>query len=308
MKVLVTGGSGFLGRNLTEHLSKEGCEIYNLGSSKVEGSKHFLLKSPVDKKVIDNTISEVRPDYVFHLAGLAIRGCTIEQAFTVNTFYCDYILSAIDKAGLGYHTKVIIVGSAAEYGTIEPFQLPISENSACNPTNFYGMSKLAQTHRALAWQTSRKGLVVIRPFNVVGLNMPRHTALGNFFDQIQAIVGEGILKTGNLDSSRDLIAVSDVSRIMWQLIRNENAYGEIVNICSGEATRMDRVVDFILKLSNKRIELKTGEGRSSSSETKIHYGDNTKLQSLIGPYSFASWEDTILDVMKNKADQYGYNV
>lgn len=299
MRVLITGASGFIGQSLIKYLLGINCEIFNLGSSEVKNSTHFLLKSPSDKKAINDAILEIKPDYVFHLAGSAIRSLNIEQIFTVNTFYCDYLLRAIDKADLGYHTKVVVVGSAAEYGSIEPSQLPISENLPCMPNTLYGMSKLAQTQTALAWQKPKKALVVVRPFNVIGPNMPSHIALGNFVEQIQSIANNGVLMTGNLDSSRDFIAVSDVSRLMWQLIHTEEAYGEVFNLCSGIATRMDKVVDYVLMLSNRGIKVKTESGRSIKGETKIHYGDNTKLQSVIGEYKFSTWEDTLLDVMQN---------
>lgn len=297
MRVLITGASGFLGQSLIKYLFGKNCEIFNLGSSEVKNSTHFLLKSPSDKKAINDAILEIKPDCVFHLAGLAIRDSDILSSFTVNTFFCDYLLQAIDSASLGYHTKIIIVGSAAEYGRIDSSQLPISESLAPNPPTVYGISKLAQTHTALAWQREGKALVIVRPFNIIGANMPDHLAIGSFVKQIKSMSANGVMRTGTLDSSRDFISVSDVVHLMWELIHIKKAYGETVNLCTGKATPIKDVLNYLIRLSGKKIQLISEKDRSIRGDTKIHYGDNKKLLELIGNYEFIPWKVTLSSVM-----------
>ena len=297
MKILITGAAGFLGQNLVQYLLKKKCEIFNLGASEIKGSTHFLLQDTSDKKVIKDAILGIKPDYVFHLAGVAIRDTDILSSFKVNTFFCDYLLQAIDHANLGYHTKVIVIGSAAEYGRVNQSQLPIAESFTPKPTTTYGISKLAQTHTALAWQRESKALVIVRPFNIIGDNMPDHLAVGSFVKQINSMSANGVLKTGALDSSRDFISVSDVVHLMWKLINTQKAYGEIVNLCTGKATLIKDVLNYLIRLSGKKIELITTEDRLIRRDIKIHYGDNTKLLKLIGNYEFIPWTVTLSSVI-----------
>ena len=102
------------------------------------------------------------------------------------------------------------------------------------------------------WQQSHRKLVVVRPFNIIGENIPKHLAIGNFYSQIQLIPYEGILKTGNLNIKRDFIDVYDVVCIMWKLINNNKAYGEVVNICTGTPSLLIDLVNQMISLSEKK--------------------------------------------------------
>ena len=258
MKVLITGASGFIGQALAEYLEKEGLELFSLGARPSGSCVHFPLANLAHKKSVDDAIQIIKPDYVFHLAGSSLRSLRVEDAFAVNAFYCSSLLEAIDKAGMGLHTKIAIVGSAAEYGKVEANQLPVAEDLACMPTSLYGISKFAQTQMALSWQNGAKRLLVVRPFNVVGPNMPQHSPLGDFKAQIDSIDTGGVLWTGSLDIYRDYIAATDVVRLLWRLINNEEAYGNIFNLCTGVPVCLNTVVnslDSLFHLLNAFIEI-----------------------------------------------------
>ena len=85
---------------------------------------------------------------------------------------------------------------------------------------------------------------------------------------------KGSLITGNLNTKRDFIDVHDVVSLMWKLINNSNAYGEIVNICSCKATSILEILNYVIKLSGKNITISSVEVRMRKNDMLIHFGDN----------------------------------
>lgn len=300
MKAIITGASGFLGRNLLQYLSKLDCELYTLGRNKVGQYKHYNIEEKINKDSIEKAITQIKPDYIFHLAGNVVTN-NIFNSFAVNTFIAAQILQSLTENNLDYSTKVVIIGTAAEYGLINPNNLPVSESRSTRPINLYGKSKLAQTEIALSWQNNNKKLFVLRPFNIIGPGMPSHLALGNFMNQISSMKKNDILKTGNLDTARDFIDVRDAVKIIWHLADNENAYGEIINLCSGKSIHLIKLVEKMIKLSRKDIKIKTTKQLKRKHDMKDHYGDNQKLMELLNGYDFISWEDSIINMTKSYA-------
>ncbi len=292
MRVLITGAGGFLGGNLAKYIAQEGCEVYTLGSKPVSGPNHFFLDTPINKKTIHDTLSKVKPNLIFHCAGTTNQKAILD-AFYVNTFYASFILKSLDNLGLSDKTKVMIVGTSAEYGSISQEQLPISEELKPNPYNLYGRSKLAQTDLSLIWQSKQNPLLVVRPFNIIGLGTPNHLVVGNFLQQINSMNHEGILRTGNLSTARDFIDIDDAVRIMWKLAHSDRSYGEVINLCRNEAVKIIDIVNYLIESSGKKIELITDKSRLRKNDIPIHYGDNTKLKDIIGEFKFTDWNTTL---------------
>lgn len=302
MKVLITGAGGFLGSHLINFFkisAKKNFKIFNLGTHKVKNSQLLYLNNLNNRDSINKHILELKPDYIFHLAGSSNMSDDFDQSKLVNTDFSKFILDAINKNNLQHHTKILITGSAAEYGRVPESELPISENLIPNPESTYGKTKYEQTVNAISWQKPNRKLVVVRPFNIIGLKMPTHLALGSFIEQIETIIDKGSLKAGNLDTKRDFIDVNDVVELMWKLINKTQAYGEIVNICSGRAEKIADILDLLIKLSGKTINIVNDEKRVRSNDLMLHFGNNSKLIKIIGDYKFTSWQNTVHKIMEN---------
>ncbi len=296
---LITGARGFLGSHLVTFLISKNIEVFNLGDRKAKNCKHIYLNNITDKKEIIKVISKLKPDYLFHLAGSSNTSSDINECFSVNTIYAQFLLEAIEAAELEMHTKIIMIGSAAEYGPIKSNQLPIKEDLSPKPTTLYGISKNAQTQIALSWQEPKRPLVIVRPFNIIGPSMPKHLAIGSFSEQIKAISNNGSIKTGNLNTERDFIDVNDVSQLMWVLVNNKNSYGEVINLCSGNPIPLMKIVKHMIKISDKKIKIISEQKRLRKNDVKIHFGDNSKLLELVGKYDFISWQKTIKSILEN---------
>ncbi len=296
MKALITGAGGFLGQHLVKFLKSKDLEIYNLGRSQVNYSNHIPLTDVSKKKIIQEALSEIEPDYLFHLAGTSDASDN-DEYFSVNTLFCSNLLESIDTLGLDEKTKVVIVGTSAEYGLVKDKDIPISEELTPNPINLYGETKLQQTKFSLSWHKKGRSITVVRPFNIIGPGMPSYLALGNFLKQIQSQPKGGDIKVGNLNTSRDFIDVSDVVNLIWILVNNKNASGKIFNLCRGVPVNILEALEYLIQLSGKDFRLLQEDILIKNNEIKIHYGENKKLMDLVGNYRFLAWEDSVKSML-----------
>jgi GDP-4-dehydro-6-deoxy-D-mannose reductase len=195
---------------------------------------------------------------------------------------------------------ILFVGTAAEYGSISPGDLPLRETSKCQPYNYYGMSKLMQTLAVIAAaESENRRILIVRPFNIIGAGMPGHLALASFVRQLQEIrrgTRAPIIKVGNLNSRRDFIDVEDVVRLCWLLIRTEIAYGEIVNLCTGIATSVAELLDLLIKASGLAVGVAIAPDLYKELDIELHYGSNEKAGRLIGDFAYTSIEQTIQQI------------
>ena len=302
MRILITGAGGFLGSHLISFLKNNletNFEIFNLGKNKVNNSDLLFLDDIKNQDQINKYLSDIRPHYLFHLAGAANSSIDLNECKLVNVDYAKFLLRAIEINNIQHQTRVLVTGTSAEYGRVSYSELPISENYQPNPETIYGKTKYEQTLHALNWHKPDRNLVIVRPFNVIGLKMPIHLALGSFINQIESLPDKGDLKTGNLNTKRDFIDVDDVINLMWKLINNKHANGEIINICSGKAVAVGDILELVIKLSGKEISIVSEEERIRKNDSLIHFGDNTKLLKIVGDYNFTSWKNTINKIMEN---------
>ncbi len=282
MRVLVTGGGGFCGQYLLRYLQSQAVEVHTIGT-KPASSRHHTLTDPSDVTMLSAAITAAQPDYVLHLAGVT-NSPIPSQFYLVNTVYAATLLHALDVTGYG-DRPVLLVGTAAEYGRITPDQLPIAETCLCNPYNHYGISKLAQTQMGLALARQGRQIVIARPSNIIGAGMPPNLALASFASQIRAIA-QGkqppTIQVGNLSSIRDFVDVADVVQIYWQLIQTPAAYGQVVNVCSGQGMVMNDLLARLIALSGIEIEIRVDAQRYKPVDIPAHYGSTARLQQIIG--------------------------
>jgi len=281
-RVLITGAGGFCGRHLTHYLTAQGVEVHPFSLISSDTQQRLALGT-VDVATFSSIIQAARPHYVFHLAGVAVSD-NPAVFYLVNSAYAATLLRALEITGY-QECPVLLVGTAAEYGGVSAEQLPISEECQPLPYNDYGVSKLAQTLLGLAAARYGRPVVVARPFNIIGPEMPSHLVLQSFASQIVRIIrGEipPILRVGNLESARDFIDVEEVVQIYWKLIQTPPAYGEVVNVCSGVPVKIRAALDTLLAMAGVHIDVQVDPVRLKAIDVPVHYGSRLKLQQLIG--------------------------
>ncbi len=173
MKILVTGGAGYIGGTLTRLLLSEGhaVTVYdNLCHSKclaVDAKAEFVEGDIADRALLEKTLSRGRFDGVMHFAALIEAGESMKRPeiyFRNNTAASLTLLEAMLATG---HDRLVFSSTAACYG--EPESTPILEDAKLEPTNPYGESKLL-VEQMLRWMNVSHGLkyASLRYFNVAG--------------------------------------------------------------------------------------------------------------------------------------------
>jgi UDP-glucose 4-epimerase len=173
MRVLVTGGAGYIGSVVTEVLlaRQHTVSVYDNLS---EGHRDAVLDGArliegdlLDRAKLEGALRETRPEAVVHMAAVCLVGESMTDPakyYRINVLGGLTLLDAMRAAGVG---RLVFSSTAAVYG--EPAKQPIEEEDPTAPTNPYGESKLA-FERALAWYGGAYGLrsVALRYFNAAG--------------------------------------------------------------------------------------------------------------------------------------------
>jgi GDP-4-dehydro-6-deoxy-D-mannose reductase len=254
-----------------------------------------------DRERVEAIVAGARPEWLFQCAG-ATRAKDPQDMYAVHVSGALNVLSAVARHSLG--TKVIFLGSAAEYGPVEPAALPVSEDHATAPTSFFGASKLAQTHAARAaaadWKLS---VIVVRPFNLLGPGLPRHyfaAALAERLRQAQATGQSGDMPVVNAAATRDFVDVRDVVQALVQLAtRAAPPAGEMAlyNVASGQEVPLLAVAQKLCTLAGGRQATDAGSGQSRSGIGRS-CGDASRLRRATGWAPRLSWEQSVDDLWR----------
>ncbi|HBB35118.1 MAG TPA: hypothetical protein DDZ80_22810 [Cyanobacteria bacterium UBA8803] len=299
MRVLITGASGFCGRHLISYLESQDVEIYTLGT-KPASQRHYSLTDPADVSTLADTLKTIQPNYIFHLAGVA-SSSNPTLFYQINIVYAATLLHALEITG-DRDCPVLLVGTSAEYGMVSAEQVPIHEETPAHPYSHYGISKLSQTLMGLALSGQGRPLVMVRPFNIIGPGMPGYLSIQSFVNQI-ARISQGqqlpIIEVGNLNSSRDFIDINEVVKIYWQLIRTPLAYGQIINVCSGQGTVMEDLLLKLVKLANIDVKIQIDPARFKPVDVPVHYGSVKKLESLLGYSPQTNLESVLQSILSD---------
>ena len=280
-RVLVTGANGFCGRHLVALLKNQGHEVHTCGPNPTREIHHLAFPNSLDS--LCQAVKGAAPEAIYHLAGTS-RAPDFSSFYEINTVYATKLLLALERSGFE-ESPVLLVGSAAEYGKILQSSLPIEESLQPQPCTHYGVSKLAQTRLGLIEANRGRPIVVVRPFNIVGPGMPEHLVAQSFAKQVSAVaqgVAEPKILVGNLEATRDFVGVGEVVDIYTRLLEDSTAHGEVVNLCSGQGTRIRSLLDRLIALAGIECEVVVDPNRLRRTEIPEHFGCTKKLKRLTG--------------------------
>lgn len=244
------------------------------------GNYEYIQVNLLDYAAVQNLIGEVKPTYIFHLAGLNFSDDP-KLFYEINVIGTMNLLDAVRKNNGQIDPKVLIVGSSAEYGIVNEGELPILEENPLRPISHYGVSKVAQD--LLGFQYFRSyGLKVIRvrPFNLIGPGQSTGFVCGALAKQIVEVekgIGEPEILVGNLEPERDFIDVRDVVRA-YRLLMPATSYGEVYNIGSGRCYSISAVLEILLQEADVKIEIKQDKKRMRQSDIPRQISDIGKIK------------------------------
>jgi nucleoside-diphosphate-sugar epimerase len=263
-EVLVTGGCGFIGSEITKQLSSYGAFVTiidNLSSGKEENIKGIknveLIKSDLsDQQVVQKIVKD--KEYIINLAALPFIPDSYyfpRKFFDVNVnLTIDLAIAAIKEKKI---KRFIHISSSEIYGTAR--YIPMDENHPTTPQSTYAVSKLAG-ERVIFTLHKEHNLpaVIIRPFNSFGPNITQPYIIPEIINQM---LKSDIIELGNLNSKRDLTFVSDTAHGIISSLVMEGAVGEVINIGSGRAFSIRDLVAMIAEILEKDVEIKVDPTR-----------------------------------------------
>lgn len=310
----VSGAEGFIGSHMVDFLLEKGWKVIgtSMPNRKLVNLEHILnnnsskhpnfIHIPLDmqnKQGIEDLILKYKPNAIFHYAAQStVKPSWEDPAYTiqVNMIGEIYILEAIKKFKID--TKVIIACSSAEYGTQSNEELPLKETNHLRPIHPYGISKVGQELLGRQyWINFKIPTVMLRFFNQTG---PRkdNDACSEFGQKVAKIVlnkAPPSIEVGNLETYRDITGIKDTIQASW-LAYEKGAPGETYNVCSGKPTKISDVLNYLISLSNIKIEIKNNTPELlRHTDEPIILGDNSKISKELG---FKITQD-IKDVLKD---------
>ena len=277
MKILVTGGAGFIGKHLVKYLLDKGntITIFDNFSNSEEKSLEYYIKSGVkivngDIRKFDEILKETEDqDVLIHLAAKISVSQSIlnpSETFEVNVDGTKNVLEACKK---NYVKKIIIASSAAVYGEGSS-GMKLKESAKTNPISPYGKSKLKMEQEIE--KNNKNDCVILRFFNIFGIGQTPEYAgvITKFIEMILSnkpleIFGDGM-------QTRDFVSINDVVESIYDAIKNGK--NGTYNIASGKAITINELAKFMISLSKKGLEIhhiseKHGDIRYSEADISL---------------------------------------
>jgi len=322
MRVLVTGGAGFIGSHLCEALLNTGAEVWalddlstgrlqNLRTFERHSKFRFLEGSVTDSALVNGLVAQC--DRVFHLAAAVGVKYVLEnplRSLITNIRGTEVVLEACAE-----HSKKAMVFSSSEvYG--KGVTVPFSEDDdrVMGPTHklrwSYACGKAVDESLAQAyWQQRQLPVVIVRCFNTCG---PRQTGsygmvIPNMI--VRALRHEPILVFGDGKQSRCFSAVSDVVRGVMMLAENKAAEGDVFNVGSDEEVTIADLAERIRKMcdSKSAIEFVPYEKvyGNSFEDMRRRVPNLTKIHRTVGYRPQSSLNQLLEVTIRDTCDQSG---
>lgn len=293
MRALVTGAAGFVGRHLSRHLNERGDDV----SALIHPSEHReglelpgvrVIESAdlMDDAALTHAVNRLDPDAIYHLAAFANPESSLKyarQTMEVNILGTQNLLEA--ARGLSAYPRVLLVGSSQQYGSVAEQAQPITEDEAQKPVTPYSVSKASQELLGQRYFLSEGWPIFwTRSFNHTGPGQADAYVCSSFARQIAEVErGQRApeIVVGNLEARRDFTDVRDVSRA-YAAILDRGTPGRAYNVCRGEAVSIREILDTLIELSTREVEVRVDPERYHAVDAPLVVGDRTRLRDDTG--------------------------
>ena len=279
IKVLITGASGFTGSHLVGHLQQNPeLRIYCVNRNRVQDDSCTCELTNYES--VDNLIQATQPNQIYHLAGSFSNNYDIDYAN--NVLATKNILDSLLKHQIS--CRVLLIGSAAEYGLVKEEDNPVKEDQPLNPVSIYGLTKTYQTHLMNFYcQVHDLDIVMARTFNLLGKNISNRLFIGSIFQQIEHYKNGDIKKIilGDLQSKRDYIDVHEAVEY-YETIMNNGKKGMVYNVGSGKSVILSKLIEQILLENNLTLDVIEVRLRKLINKLNVSdiFSDVSKVNSL----------------------------
>ena len=299
--VLVTGAGGFAGGHLIELLAGSADLV---GWSRTQPPPEIAALAKwqrvyiLDREQVTDTIAMLRPDSIFHCAGLphvAESWADTAAPLATNVLGTHRLIEAVER--VGSRCRIVVTGSAQVYA---PSNEPIAEDARIAPSSPYALSKLAQEQLALRSNSDTVAIIVTRPFNHTGPRQKPSFLAPSVARQIVMIergLLEPVLKVGNLDPSRDIMDVRDAVRAYAALMKTGTP-GTVYNVATGVGRPVRSIVEALVSRARVPVRIEQDPSRIRPSDVPVLAGNPRRLQQSTGWSPQVSFEKMVDDLLE----------
>jgi UDP-glucose 4-epimerase len=289
-RVLITGGSGFIGRHLVKRLiDNKQCSVALIANSPNLANRELRETTPLtfyavdirDREDILKTFRDVEADICIHLAAKISVADSIrkpEETMDINVKGTLNVLEACQNSGVN---SVVFASSAAVYGDVK--ELPISENQSLRPLSPYGISKMLAEQHVLSYKQLKKikNTISLRIFNVYGIGQANEADVITKFAKSLSI-GQPPIIHGDGIQTRDFISVDDVvdaiilsTRAMEDVENKVTALPSVFNVGTGTPTSISQLAQKMIEIFRLDLQPVYEEGSKDERGILHSYADIT---------------------------------
>ena len=305
-EILVTGGAGFIGSHIVDRLVEEGYKVRvldnlstgekkNLAQHKNKKSFQFIEGDIRNFDLVKKAVEGV--DAVIHEAALVSVTRSVEDPLLSNEVNVTGTVNLL-KACIDTNVKrFVLASSCAVYGDSKI--LPSHENLVPKPLAPYAADKLAAENYAKVFhEVYGLETVSLRYFNVYGPRQKYGPYSGVISIFINCLLeNEAPIVFGDGKQTRDFINVKDVVKANMLALSKQKAAGEVFNICTGEATTLNKLAETIQKIMNK-TDLKPVHFEPRPGDIKHSYGDINKAKRNLEYTPKVQLEEGLTEIVK----------
>jgi GDP-4-dehydro-6-deoxy-D-mannose reductase len=294
---LVTGGGGFAGRHLVELLRARGDEPLAPTSSELDVR---------DAGAVRAAVRDHNPGRVFHLAALASVARAWADPRRTLVGNVEMTVNLLEAVRTEAPEAAVVVASSGEvYGV--PDRLPLDESAQLRPRNPYAVSKAACD--LLAGQyADALGMRVVRAraFNQAGPGQSGDYVVGTLTRQVAEAEADGraeaVLRTGNLDASRDFVDVRDAVRAYADAAGLDPA---VYNVCSGRAVTVRKLIELVRGAARIPVRHEVDPDRLRPTDVPEVRGSAQRLERATGWRPEIPLEQTVADALDAWRERLG---
>ncbi len=281
-KVLIVGVCGFIGSVLRSRLEAQGVTVYGIDTRIREASAQIWSIDVQDHAAVKQVLDRCVPDVIFQLAGHA--GDTDEALLWSSHVTATQSLLFAAHAACP-EARIVVLGSAAEYGSHASHVDPIAEEQHELPDTAYGRAKLAQSTlaRELGF-TLGLDVIRVRLFNTLGPGQGQHLVGGAMVKRLHEVLARRgtVFEVYDPQSERDYLDVRDVARLLWLIATEAESAPQQppIQIASGEAARVLDLATFLLDAAgvSEHVKLKLIQ----THQPTCYIGRPTTMRQLLG--------------------------
>jgi GDP-4-dehydro-6-deoxy-D-mannose reductase len=293
LRVLVTGGSGFVGVHVRRALAASGHDVV----TDVEGQSG--ARDLADEAFADHLVEVAEPDAVIHLAArVEPRDEPWGALLRNNQLAAFRVLDSVRRRAP--EARVLIASSSAVYGAVPRERNPVAETEPTRPVTMYGASKAATEAIAFAFASSGVRVTVCRPFNTIGPGGDKRSALAQWTRKLLELdspASDGVFRCGPLNTFRDLTDVRDVARAYVSILE-KGTTEPVLNLCSAHAVEGAVLLDLLFATAGVRPRVIAAPPRAD--DILFQSGDNSLLSAATRWKPSIPLEQTVEDVVREQ--------